>query len=224
VIDFDLHPDWDIHSLRTSCGSWVTRSLLRRNILKFILVGVSSYDISSVFIQRGDLGSLADDRMEIYPYTHQPSTVFLRHVPDNISIEVKRYPFFSRISWNELRNKNPVELFIHILNRLPTKNVYLTIDKDCLTIEDALTNWEEGFMSLDELLVLLKLVREHCEIVGADVVGDYSDYAQTEGFLKRAVSYLDHPKRVKARGIPEELVTAANEKTNLKILEILLGA
>ena len=63
VILFDMHPDWDMRPPRLGCGSWVNETLKRRNISKFISIGVSSNDISTLRIQAGNLGSLKNDRL-----------------------------------------------------------------------------------------------------------------------------------------------------------------
>jgi hypothetical protein len=220
VISFDFHPDWDTMPPRYGCGSWVTEVLKRkRNISKFILLGVSSNDISGFGINSGYLSSLRDNRVEIYPYAHKPSRTFLKKVPENASLNVRRGIFFNTIYWRELINKNPAEFFQGLLNRIRTKDVYVSIDKDCLKADFSLTNWEEGKFSLDELLLLLKLIRENLNIVGLDITGDYSPIA-VRGIFKKIASYLDHPRGVKANTLPESVVTAVNENTNLKILQL----
>lgn len=108
-----------------------------------------------------------------------------------------------------------------LLKRLSVKNVYLTIDKDCLKKEYAVTNWEEGMFSLDELLLMLRMIRENADIVGADITGDYSEIS-IKGSVKRFLSDLDHPKSIAADGLSDDLITAVNEKTNLRILEAIL--
>jgi arginase family enzyme len=222
VIDFDFHPDWDILPPRLGCGSWVNETLKNKNILKFTLFGVSSSDISTFSIQTGNLRSLKNDRLEIYPYAHAPSLVFFRSVPHNVSIRKAEKLFFSKkIYWNELQSKNLVEYFMDIIKHLPSKKVYLSIDKDCLKNEFALTNWEEGKLSLEELLLVLKLIKDSLEIVGLDITGDYSKVS-IEGRVKKIISQLDHPKDIKASHLPESAITAANEETNLKILKAIL--
>ena len=121
-----------------------------------------------------------------------------------------------------MKNKNLEEFFRALIKRLPTKKVYLSIDKDCLKHEFALTNWEEGKLSLDELLLMLRLIKENLEIVGLDITGDYSKISLS-GRLKRIFSRLDHPKAVKADRLSGEEVTRINELTNLRLLETVLA-
>jgi len=220
LIVFDFHPDWDIFSPCLSCGSWVNRAMKARGILKCLLLGVSSKDISSPAIEGGDFSLLERDRLEIYPWQHKPSRVYLRNIPHNVSLEVRDYLFFRRIYWKELSNLDIKLLFDRIFKRLPVNRVYLSIDKDCLRQEYALTNWEEGMLSLECLLFLIRMIRENLEIVGVDITGEYSPITIPAGF-KRLTSYLDHPHKNQADTLPLSLINRRNEETNLKILEAL---
>jgi len=220
VIDFDFHPDWTMFVPWLSCGSWVKDTLKRKNILKFIMMGVSSGDISGFSLYSGNFKALKNDRVEIYPYSHRPSRLYFRNVPDNISIEVSRSLLSSRINWNELKGKDLVEFFLHVIRRLPTKKVYISIDKDCLKKEYALTNWEEGRLDLADLLEMIRIIKDNCDIVGADICGDYSSVS-VKGLFKKIVSDLDHPKDYSAKAIDENLISEINSETSLKILSVL---
>ncbi len=120
------------------------------------------------------------------------------------------------------KNKNLKDFFSSIISRLSEKNVYLSIDKDCLDNKSAITNWEEGKLSIEELLLMLKMIKENLNIVGLDITGDYSKVS-VRGALKIFFSRLDHPKEVRAEKIPQEEITGINERANLKILENLIG-
>ena len=220
VIVFDFHPDWDTLPPRFGCGSWISRILENKNIKKCILAGVSSGDISSGWLQSGNLDSLENDRLEIYPYAHKPSRVFFRRIPQSLSFKFKRRLLFDEIYWNELKNKNLKDFFSSILKRLPTKEVYVSIDKDCLKRNYALTNWEEGFLSLDELLLMLDLIKQELDIVGADITGDYSRI-DINGKIKGVLSRLDHPAQSLTEKLSESIITATNEQTNLRLMELL---
>lgn len=220
VIVFDFHPDWDTLPPHFSCGSWVNQALKNENIKKCVLLGVSSDDISSLWIEGANFYLLKDNRTEIYPYGHKPSKVFFRRVPQNLSFTLKKHTFFKEIHWDELKRNNLRDFIGLVLKRIPTKDVYISIDKDCLKKEYALTNWEEGSLSLEELLLMLELIKKDLNIVGVDITGDYSAIS-IESSLKKLCSYFDHPKKAPADKLPEKAVTAINEGTNLKILQLL---
>jgi hypothetical protein len=98
----------------------------------------------------------------------------------------------------------------------------VSIDKDSLAAEYALTNWEEGFLSLEQLLLALSLIKEKRDIIGADITGEYS-IPFSKGRIRSFFSRLDHPKDFTAKEKPQALIDAVNEKTNLKILEALIS-
>ncbi len=220
LIVFDFHPDWDKLPPSMGCGSWVSFALRNKNIIKTILIGVSSSDIQFPFIQSGSLKLLENNRVEIYPYKSKPSFVFLRRVPLNKSIKLKKSVISTKVFWHELAEENLSSFFLSLILSLPTKKTYISIDKDCLKDDYALTNWESGFFSLDELLTMIKLIKDNLDIVGVDITGDYSRPAY-RSFLKSIASSFDHPSNVKADNLQEERIGELNEATNLKILSVL---
>ncbi|MBN2830708.1 MAG: hypothetical protein JXL82_00300 [Candidatus Omnitrophica bacterium] len=220
LIVFDFHPDWDMLPPSLGCGSWVTHALRNPNIIKCLLIGASSCDLSFPYIQSGNLKSLENNRVEVYPYQHRPSSVFLSDVPLNKSIKLKKGLFKTEISWSELKGRNLNNFFLSLISNLPSKKVYVSIDKDCLKNDYALTNWEEGFFSLDELLIMLKITKENLIILGVDITGDYSQAAYPD-IIKRIISRLDHPKNVKADRLDAGVISSINEATNLKLLSVL---
>ena len=221
VVVFDFHPDWNILPPRLGCGSWVSYLLRKEHIKKVVLLGVSSGDLDGMALLTGNLQALREDRLEIYTYAHQPSRPVFRDVPGNCSCVVLRRPWYNTIYWQELLNKNREEFVRQLVRRLPTQEVYVSIDKDCLTRAYALTNWEEGRLSLEDLSSMLTVMAQGAHIAGADIVGEYSP-PRFDSALKGWCSRADHPKAYSARGLPAETVRGVNEKTNRAILSILL--
>jgi len=222
VIVFDHHPDWDILPPKLGCGSWVTRILGKPNILKVILFGVSSDDISTFSIQSANIRALKAERLEIYPYFHRPTKVLFRNVPQNSSIQLRKGIFYHEIIWRQIKGNKVGDFFPRIINRIAAKKVYVSIDKDCLRSEYSLTNWEEGNLGLDELLRVLSLIKEKLDICGLDITGDYSR-PKTQSRIKAIFSGLDHPKHYTAKDKPQALINSVNEQTNIKIIESLKG-
>jgi hypothetical protein len=223
LIVLDFHPDWDILPPRLGCGSWVSRALELKNISKVLLLGISSEDIASPAIHTGNLQALKDDRLEIYPCAHKPTRVQLRNVPRNSSIQVRRSGLASEITWTELQGRDMEMLMAGVLQRCTSRNAYISIDKDCLSSDHALSNWEEGRFSLEELLRLLKVIQGTMNIVGLDITGEYSEPV-VAGRIKALCSRLDHPANYSACAAPVGKIDATNEDTNLQLLEALIGS
>lgn len=53
------------------------------------------------------------------------------------------------------------------------KKIYISIDKDVLYKTESVTNWDQGSMSLVQLLFMLGQLASHFEICGMDVCGEY---------------------------------------------------
>lgn len=221
LIVFDFHPDWDLLPPRLGCGSWVSRALGLAHVDKVILLGPSSADLAPPALYTGNLQAFKSGRLELYPYERAPSRVLLRRVPDNPSLRVARVGPVSTIGWTCLRGRDLRSFMKEVLGRCGAGRAYVSIDKDCLRAEHALTNWEEGRLSLDELLVMLEVIRDTMDIIGADITGEYSAPV-LPGPCKRFCSRLDHPADYTARTAPADRINAVNERTNLALLELLL--
>src|SRR5690606_21987523 len=68
--------------------------------------------------------------------------------------------------------KNPRFLINRILAAIPTREVYISIDKDVLHPSEAATNWDQGNMKLDELIDLLVFIYENKKVCGIDICGE----------------------------------------------------
>ena len=223
LIVFDHHPDWDILPPKFGCGSWVSRSLEQPNIKKIILLGISSQDISWPAIKSANLSGLKDNRIEIYPYEHEPTRVFLRRLAPNVSVRLTKKLFSTVINWNQLKNINPDNFIPQLLPRLEASKTYVSIDKDCLNADAACTNWEEGRMPLSMLLLLLGQIRGHLDIVGLDITGEYSQPGFSSIF-KSLISRLDHPAGYSAKNKSPQQINSINQATNMAILKALESA
>ncbi|MDD5440527.1 MAG: hypothetical protein PHS37_10125 [Candidatus Omnitrophica bacterium] len=221
VIHFDFHQDWDSVCPLLHCGSWVSKALRRENILKCVNIGASAKKMEFFSLQAGDMGLLRDDRLELYPYISKPGMVFMKHVPSNNSINIKGYPFMTVINWKELKGRDLSEFTKHMVERLPAKKVYVTVDKDCMNEASALTNWDQGEMSVDDVCVILKQIKEHCDIVGMDINGDYSP-VRTDTAFKDIMLRWNHPGKIAASRYSASEISAVNETTNMKILETIM--
>lgn len=218
LVVFDFHPDWDILPPHFACGAWVAQALKNKNIVKCVLIGMGSDDLSFPALQTANLGALKDNRLEIYPYKHKLSRVYFRSVPSNHSFTSQKSFFSNKISWRQLEKEDLTKFTLELISRLPAKKIYISIDKDCLKKDFALTNWEEGFLHLDQLLTMIRLLRENLDIIGLDVTGDYSIPMFT-GNIKAAILRFDHPKKFTANNCSADLILAVNQQANLSILQ-----
>ena len=75
------------------------------------------------------------------------------------------------ISREELSIKGE-NLFLEFLETNRDVPLYISIDKDVLREEDARTNWDQGVLSLEQLLKWLELAFKKRKILGVDICGE----------------------------------------------------
>ena len=77
--------------------------------------------------------------------------------------------------------------------------VYISIDKDVLSPEYAVTNWYQGSMSLEELEKLLHIIIQQHAVLGIDVCGEFKPAsnmvenmkdATIDGHINKALLHL----------------------------------
>jgi len=90
---------------------------------------------------------------------------------------------------------------------------------DCLVPNEAITNWESGRLTTDDVVWALQELRKSCRIVGGDLCGAYSKprYARRK---QRFAANFDHPKLDLPS--PDE-IREINFRTLSKVWPILVG-
>ena len=204
VVHFDNHPDWVRFENGLHCGSWVGRAARLPGVAKVITVGVCSGDIDRPETKRADLDLVAEGRIELYPWRAPDGGPVLR-VGDQ--------------GWPSMEAMGEGGFADLLAARITTPAIYVTIDKDVLHADDAVTNWDQGQLSLDGLERLIRVVAGRARLIGADVVGDWSSprYGPDllSNLLKRGEAFLDQPRG----GVPGDL-SRTNEATNLRLLSL----
>jgi arginase family enzyme len=195
VISFDNHPDWDIRPPKWGCGSWVNRALELAHIEKVSVWGCGNFECWWPARITGNNRAEREGRLEVHPWAD-----------DRSPQEQHRRGAILRDNWREK--------FATFSDRLGKAEVYVTIDLDCLCAEEAMTNWEAGRFTVDDIVWALGLLRAKTRVVAGDICGAWSQprYAR---WKQRFASQMDHPR------LPEPSVEAA-KRTNLRTLRRLL--
>ncbi|WP_372784256.1 arginase family protein [Phenylobacterium sp.] len=208
VLHFDNHPDWVRQARGRHCGSWVGEAARLSGVAKVITIGVCSPDIGRKGSQRGDLALIDEDRLDLYAW----------RAPDGggeVALESRSWPTISAMG--------EAAFIARLAAEIPTRAIYVTIDKDVLAAEGAVTNWDQGQASVDFLIEAITAAASGRRVVGADVVGDWSAPVYGDGpvawALKRGEAFLDQP-----RTRPEPAAASAlNEAVNLRLLDLFSG-
>lgn len=216
VIHFDNHPDWVHFQGGVHCGSWVNKAVEHPFIEKIITVGVNSRDLRLPEWKGANLKLLSQKKLELYPYNHPPS-----HVKKDYGSNICFERIGNNLCWKTMVKMGEQNFIRHLLTRINTEDVYLTIDKDILAREDAITNWDQGQMRLPYLIDLIRSIGMHHHIIGADVTGDYSIPSYTGSlwtrFKKHAEIFMDQPHQKPSPNRTAKINSAAN----LALFEVL---
>lgn len=55
---------------------------------------------------------------------------------------------------------------------IPTKNIYISIDRDILNEKTLITNWNQGNLTIDKIVKSIKLISKNKNLIRADISGD----------------------------------------------------
>jgi len=244
LISFDNHPDWDVRPPKWGCGGWVNRALELPHIRHVAVWGCGNFECwwpHQIFGNRRaertgvlEVHPWADDR----PAKDRPAT---RPEGSQLSQLAGSHSSFERLATSRdfgsvegaarrrrvrrqrrgaILRENWRERFEQFCKNLANENIYVTIDLDCLRIEEAVTNWESGRFSVADLQWALGKLRESCRILSGDICGAYSPpkYARRK---QRFAAEFDHPK---IRLPDEDKIRAINLATLEKLWPLLARA
>jgi hypothetical protein len=174
VVSFDNHPDWDVRPPRWGCGGWVNRALELRQVERVCVWGCGNFELAWPSRLFANHCALKSGKLEVHAWAErqQPPTQ-------------RRFDCMRRENW---RGR-----FARWAESLAGKAAYVTIDLDCLSEDQAVTNWESGLFTADDLLWALDHLRSRARIVGGDMCGACSPPIYSR-WTQRFVGKWDHPK------------------------------
>jgi arginase family enzyme len=174
LVSFDNHPDWDVRPPRWCCGGWINRALELPMLRKVSIWGCGNFECWWPRRIFGNRRAEREGRLEVHPWAD-----------DRPGRDRDRPGAILQSNWREK--------FAQFAGELSAANLYITIDLDCLRSEDAVTNWENGRFTLDDVAWAVTQLRAKAKIVAGDICGAYSPpkYAR---FKQRLAAELDHPK------------------------------
>ena len=219
LIHVDNHPDWVKFEKGTHCGSWINRALEQPQVQKVITIGVCSHDLQLPEPKNANLALLSRGALELYPYDHEPS-----RVSNDYGAGASFEQVDGHLRWKTIRTIGEQNFIDHLLSRIKTQAVYLTIDKDVLAREDAITNWDQGCMRLPYLLSIIREIGRHHRVIGADVIGDYSTPSYSGSLRTRLSKHVEIFKDQPHRKPDATQAADINSTANHALLEVLSEA
>ena len=209
VIHFDNHPDWVRFPPTHNCGGWVNRALALPHVGRVVTIGPCSDDLSRPEYKTANLRAVANGRLEVHAWRHAPSGVLGEYGDTPGWRQQGR-----ALHWRALASQDWDAFLSSLIARLPATALWITLDKDVLGPAEACTNWDQGAMPLDHVLVALARLAGARDIAGVDICGEWSPPLFTDP-LRAILARLDHP----ANDTPSAQALAVNDATNARLLE-----
>ncbi|MFK3648322.1 arginase family protein [Lysobacter enzymogenes] len=201
VVVFDNHPDNMRFPLAIHCGSWVAKVAALPQVARVHVVGITSTDIGLAHAWENRLRPLYRGKLRYW--SSQVAVGWARRlglgaaVRSHASVDAALDAFLAEIE----TGRDPI---------------YLSIDKDVLRPEDAMTNWDQGLMRADALLAAVARLRSR--IVASDITGEISIAAYPQ-WWKRALAAADGQSPPDADAL--RLWQAQQHRINLRLLSAL---
>ncbi|MGE5547869.1 MAG: arginase [Solirubrobacterales bacterium] len=208
VVHFDNHPDWGTWPPAYHCGSWVNRVLDMPHVAKVVTIGPCADATTWPQFKGANLGALSSDRFELHPWRLAPSKVLGRVHGGPHRREGRT------IRWNNLAGRDWSGFVDDLARRLPTEAVYVSIDKDVLHPDEAVTNWNQGEMRVAHIVEAIRALAARRRLVGLDVCGEYAP-PRFDSLPKRLLARFDQPRP------PVSPDLTVNDLANRRLLEAI---
>lgn len=173
VVSFDNHPDWDVRPPRWACGGWICRALEIPQ-LRASVWGCGNFELAWPARLFANRAALADGRLTVHAWAE-------RHKP----AVCRRFGCMSRADWRER--------FEAFATGLAGSDVYVTVDLDCLRKGEAVTNWENGLFTADDVAWAIGRLCDAARVIGGDLCGAWSRPAYAR-WRQHFAGNWDHPK------------------------------
>jgi arginase family enzyme len=174
VVSFDNHPDWDIRPPYWACGGWVNRALEMPIVRRVAVWGCGNFELAfpaRIFANRR---ALRNRTLEVHAWAERQSPAVQR-----------KFNCMTRGNWRDR--------FEQFVKSVAGQDVYVTVDLDCLRNEEAVTNWENGLFTADDVVWALNELHSKAKVVAGDLCGAYSKPSYARWFQKLAGNW-DHPR------------------------------
>ncbi|MFG1424837.1 hypothetical protein [Roseixanthobacter glucoisosaccharinicivorans] len=215
IVHFDNHPDWTRWPRSINCGSWVCRALDLPQVERVVTIGPCSPDLLSPQFKGADLAALRAGRLEVHPLA-SARTFYAGPAFETPGAFATAGTSREGMRWRGVEEGDWLGRIDAIARSLPDTPVWITLDKDVLGADEAITNWDQGRLTLDQVHAAVALIAHRRRVLGMDVCGDYSP-DRGSGLVRALLAYGDRTQRP----VPAQEPNPINARTNLRILRTM---
>jgi hypothetical protein len=205
LLVIDNHPDWMRGVPFLHCGTWLWHAARLPFVRSIYHVG-GDVDFDNYYRWLAPWRQLRSGRITVFPAVRRYRRRPWQRVPTYPlrSLDTSLAP----LHMEELLRPHRAELA-----RWP---LYISLDKDVMSAQQAVVNWDSGWLQLAEVKTVLEAFWNAAggRLAGMDIVGDWSP-VRMQGWLRRLLHLTEHPA---IRVEPQE-AAQRNEATNLALVE-----
>ena len=209
LLVLDNHPDWMRGVPILHCGTWLYHAARLPAVRHIFHVG-GDVDFDNRFRWLAPWRQLRSGKIRVIPAVRRYEAGRWADLDCPPLRETPRQPF------GRERIERLIEPWAADLARYP---LYVSLDKDVMTAQEAVVNWDSGHLTLPELesVVAAFVAAAGGDLAGVDVVGDWSR-VRLRGLLRRLLHWTEHPRL----SVVPLMATWRNQQTNLAVLGGLL--
>lgn len=205
LLVLDNHPDWMRCVPFLHCGTWLAHAARLSLVRRIFHVG-GDVDFDNFYRGLAPWKYLRSGKIVVIPAARR----------------YQRFPW-PTIPHEPLRERadepaapeRVADILRPFANDLAEYPLYISLDKDVLTANESVVNWDSGRLTMNEVLAVLDavagLVRR---LAGMDIVGDWSPVV-LDGWFRRLFHLTMHPPLCVEPGDAAQ----KNEQTNLVLFE-----
>lgn len=206
LVVLDNHPDWMRGVPFMHCGTWLYHAARLPQVERIYHIG-GDVDFDNYYQSMAPWHLLRTEKIIVIP-------------------GVRR---FERRSWRAVRNEplrlpgqtaltfERIEQLLDLYRAdLASRPVYISLDKDVMTVQEGVVNWDSGHLALDEVFLVLSAVLRCAgeKLAAMDVLGDWSPVV-LRGWLRHFMHWTEHP----ALAVNPGDATGRNARVNLAIVD-----
>jgi len=205
LLVLDNHPDWMRFVPFLHCGTWLAHAAGLPMLQRVLHVG-GDVDFDNAYRALAPWNRLRRGKIVVVPAVRR----------------YQRFPW-GALSQEPLRDRPDepagperiADLLRPFAPDLAQYPLYVSLDKDVMTAQESVVNWDSGHLSLTEVLSALDVA---CGLAGGlagmDIVGDWSPVVLDSWFRRLFHLTMHPPLRVEPGDAARQ-----NEQTNLTLLE-----
>jgi arginase family enzyme len=209
LLVLDAHPDWMCGVPFLHCGTWLHHAAHLPIVGRVYHVGGRT-DFDNFYRWMAPWRLLRSGRIKVIPAARR----FHRGRWQTIDHESLRS------SPDEPASPARIEALAGKAREdLAERPLYVSIDKDVLSADEAASNWDCGCLTLAETTAVVRhfLAAAGGRLMGADIVGDWSS-VHIRALAARALHHLEHPRM----SVHPDEAARRNERANTALLAALL--